>query len=277
MPSPDDSRDPRVYMAAERTFLAWIRTGLALMGFGFVVARFGLFLRELAVASGSPPLAASGVSLPLGTALVLIGVVVNVLAAVVHIRLIRGLNAGAQVVGRPSFIALGVAALLAAGGIVMAFYLGSGQASPATPSTIRPNIIQKEGPTSMQTGDGVISKPSRYSVPETLDRLETILRDKGVTVFARVDHSGAAEKVGMKMPPTQVLIFGNPKGGTPAMLAAPLTAIDLPLKALAWQDGDGKVWLSYNDVAYLKRRFGLSDDAIKGLAAATPLIEQAAN
>jgi len=129
----------------------------------------------------------------------------------------------------------------------------------------------------MKSGEGIISKPSRHSVPETLDHLEAALREKGVKVFARVDHSGEAEKVGLKMPPTQVLIFGNPKAGTPTMLAAPTVAIDLPLKALAWQDGDGKVWLSYNDVEYLKRRFGLTDDAIKGIAAATPLIEQAAN
>lgn len=76
----------------------------------------------------------------------------------------------------------------------------------------------------MKSGDGIISKPSKFSVPETLDRLEAILRSKGITVFARVDHSGEAEKVGMKMPPTQVLIFGNPKGGTPLMLAAPTSA-----------------------------------------------------
>ena len=118
----------------------------------------------------------------------------------------------------------------------------------------------------MKTGDGIVSKASKLSVPETLDRLEAILRAKGITVFARIDHSGEAEKVGLKMPPTQVLIFGNPKGGTPMMLAAPTSAIDLPWKALAWQDADGGVWLSYNDPQYLKRRFGLSDDDIKGIA-----------
>jgi len=128
----------------------------------------------------------------------------------------------------------------------------------------------------MKSGDGIISKPSKSSVPETLDRLEAILRAKGITVFARIDHSGEAEKVGMKMPPTQVLIFGNPKGGTPLMLAAPTSAIDLPLKALAWQDSDGSVWLSYNDPEYLKRRFGVDDDVIKAIAAASALIEQAA-
>jgi uncharacterized protein (DUF302 family) len=127
----------------------------------------------------------------------------------------------------------------------------------------------------MKSGDGIISKPSKTSVAETLDRLEAILRAKGITVFARIDHSGEAEKVGMKMPPTQVLIFGNPKGGTPLMLAAPTSAIDLPLKALAWQDSDGSVWLSYNDPEYLKRRFGVSDADIKAIAAVSTVIEQA--
>jgi uncharacterized protein (DUF302 family) len=127
----------------------------------------------------------------------------------------------------------------------------------------------------MKTGDGIVSMPSKYSVPETLDRLEAALQAKGIRVFARVDHSGEAEKVGMKMPATQLLIFGNPKAGTPVMLAAPTSAIDLPLKALAWQDHDGKVWLSYNDPAYLQRRFGLSDSDVKTLAGIGSLLESA--
>ena len=77
----------------------------------------------------------------------------------------------------------------------------------------------------MNSGEGIISKPSKYSVPETVHRLETILESKGIKVFALVDHSGEAEKAGLKMPPTQLLIFGNPKGGTPVMLAAPTAAI----------------------------------------------------
>ena len=124
-------------------------------------------------------------------------------------------------------------------------------------------------------GEGIISKPSKYSVPETLHRLETILTAKGIQVFALVDHSGEAEKAGLKMPPTQLLIFGNPKGGTPVMLAAPTAAIDLPLKALAWEDASGKVWLSYNDPAYIQHRFNLSDDVMKPLAGVGALIEQA--
>ncbi len=267
-----DSSDPRVYLAAERTFLAWIRTGLALMGFGFVVARFGLFLRELAAAGGGSAGTAPGFSLPLGTALVLIGVGVTVSASLHHVRLIARINQGTEVAARPSVLALVVALLLSAAGLAMAAYLGSDQTTKVGLST-----AHKEGIFGMKSGEGIISKPSKHSVPETLDRLEAVLREKGIKVFARVDHSGEAEKVGMKMPPTQVLIFGNPKAGTPAMLAAPTTAIDLPLKALAWQDSDGKVWLSYNDVEYLKRRFGLNDDTIKGIAAAAPIIELAAN
>ncbi|MGA2880879.1 MAG: DUF302 domain-containing protein [Bryobacteraceae bacterium] len=127
----------------------------------------------------------------------------------------------------------------------------------------------------MNPENGIISKPSKYSVPETLHRLETILTAKGIKVFALVDHSGEAEKAGLKMPPTQLLIFGNPQGGTPAMLAAPTAAIDLPLKALAWQDAKGQVWLSYNDPAYIQHRFGLNDDLMKPLAGIGALIEQA--
>src|ERR1700684_2402060 len=112
----------------------------------------------------------------------------------------------------------------------------------------------------MQTADGIITKPSPYSVPQTLHRLTTILQEKNITVFARIDHSGEAEKAGLKMPPTQLLIFGNPKGGTPVMLAAPTSAIDLPWKALAWQDTSGQVWLSYNDAAFIQHRFGLNAD-----------------
>ena len=127
----------------------------------------------------------------------------------------------------------------------------------------------------MNSGEGIISKPSKYSVPETLQRLEAILTAKGIRVFARIDHSGEAEKAGLKMPPTQLLIFGNPKGGTPVMLAAPTAAIDLPLKALAWQDASGQVWLSYNDPAYIQRRYGLTADDIKPLAGMGAVIEQA--
>jgi len=115
--------------------------------------------------------------------------------------------------------------------------------------------------------EGLVSRPSRYSVPETIDRLAAVLKSKGMTVFARIDHAAEARNVGLEMRPAQLLIFGNPKGGTPLMAAAPTAAIDLPLKALAWEDAERKVWLGYNSPAWLKERHGIlgMDDAIAGL------------
>jgi uncharacterized protein (DUF302 family) len=118
----------------------------------------------------------------------------------------------------------------------------------------------------MQQEEGIVKIPSRHSVDETVDKLNTILKSKAVTLFALVDHSGEAEKVGMKMPPTKLLIFGNPKGGTPLMLAAPSAAIDLPLKILIAEDSDGKVWISYNSVDYLKERHGLPESLLPNIA-----------
>ncbi len=123
--------------------------------------------------------------------------------------------------------------------------------------------------------NGIITLSSAHSVPATLDRLEAILRSKNITVFARVDHSGEAQKVGLQMPPTQLLIFGNPKGGTPIMVAAPVSAIDLPLKALAWQDAEGKVFLSYNDPQYLQQRFSLPAELLAPITAPTALLQKA--
>jgi len=118
-----EERDPRTYFAAERTFLAWIRTGLALMGFGFVVARFGLFLRELRSATGDIPQQSSGFSLVTGTGLVLLGVVINVAATFQHLRIVRDLNAGRDVTGRPSVTGVSLAVLLAVIGLAMSVYL----------------------------------------------------------------------------------------------------------------------------------------------------------
>jgi len=122
---------------------------------------------------------------------------------------------------------------------------------------------------------GILDIPSPYSVPETITRLEAILKEKGVAIFARIDHSGEAAKVNLSMPPTQLLIFGNPKGGTPLMLAAPSTAIDLPLKALAWQDLQGKVWLSYNSPEYLQQRHGFPSDLIRNISGVAALLQKA--
>lgn len=127
----------------------------------------------------------------------------------------------------------------------------------------------------MHTAPGIVTKPSPHPVPAILDRLAGILRAKGIAIFARIDHSGEAAKVGIAMPATELLIFGNPRAGTPIMLAAPLSAIDLPLKALAWEDREGKVWLSYNDPDYLKGRFALSDELVGAIAGIGSLVDHA--
>jgi uncharacterized protein (DUF302 family) len=127
----------------------------------------------------------------------------------------------------------------------------------------------------VQKEEGIVKFPSHHSVDETVDKLKTILQSKGVTLFALVDHSGEAEKVGLKMPPTKLLIFGNPRGGTPLMLAAPSVAIDLPLKILVAEDSQGKVWISYNSPEYLKERHGLPADLLPNIAVVETLAKAA--
>lgn len=126
------------------------------------------------------------------------------------------------------------------------------------------------------TTNGIISKQSNHSVDETVQKLKETLKAKGVTLFALVDHSGEAEKVGMKMLPTRLLIFGNPKAGTPLMLATPSSAIDLPLKILVWEDAQKKVWVSYNSPEYLQQRHGLPKDLLANISVVEPLAEKAA-
>jgi uncharacterized protein (DUF302 family) len=126
------------------------------------------------------------------------------------------------------------------------------------------------------SGNGIIQKTSNHSVDETVAKLKSILQAKGVMLFALVDHSGEAEKVGMRMPPTKLLIFGSPKAGTPLMLAAPSIAIDLPLKILVWQDSQGKTQISYNSPEYLKERHGLPQDLLANIAVVETLAAAAA-
>ena len=129
----------------------------------------------------------------------------------------------------------------------------------------------------MSQANGIIDNLSRHSVEETVERLRGILQSKGVTLFAIVDHSGEAEKVGMTMRPTKLLLFGSPKAGTPLMQAAPSVAIDLPLKILVWEDGQGKVWISFNSPAYLQQRHGIPPDLIQNIAVAETLAAKAAD
>jgi len=124
--------------------------------------------------------------------------------------------------------------------------------------------------------NGIVTIASRHSVDETVAKLQQILLAQGVQLFAVIDHSGEAQKVGMEMLPTKLLIFGNPKAGTPLMLASPSIAIDLPLKALVWQDGGGKAWISYNAPQYLRSRHGLPQELVPNIAAMERLVRKAA-
>jgi len=124
--------------------------------------------------------------------------------------------------------------------------------------------------------NGIVDKLSNHSVDETVEKLKGILQSKGVTLFAMIDHSGEAAKVEMKMRPTKLLIFGNPKGGTPLMLAAPSSAIDLPLKILVWEDEQGKAWVSYNSPRYLQKRHGFPENLVQNIAVVETLAAKAA-
>ena len=127
----------------------------------------------------------------------------------------------------------------------------------------------------MANENGLVQAASHYSLDETIKRLQTAFGEKGLQVFAVVDHSGEAAKVGLKMRPTKVLIFGSPKGGTPLMVAVPSLAFDLPLKALVAEDAEGKVWVTYNSPEYLRERHGVPQDLIKNLAGAGVVIGKA--
>ena len=118
----------------------------------------------------------------------------------------------------------------------------------------------------MLNNNGIIHQPSSHSVDDTMQRLLELLRTKGITLFALVDHSGEAGKVGLKMPPTKLAIFGNPRGGTPVMLAAPTSALDLPLKILVSEDAEGAVWLSFNSADFLQARHNIPAE-FRGLLA----------
>ena len=122
--------------------------------------------------------------------------------------------------------------------------------------------------------NGMVHLSSPYSVPETIQRIEALLQERGLAIFCRVDHSGEAEKAGLKMRPTQLILFGNPAVGTPVMVASPSIAIDLPLKALIWEEADGKVWVSYNSPEYLKQRHNVPAELVKNISAVGPILQK---
>ena len=118
--------------------------------------------------------------------------------------------------------------------------------------------------------------PTQHSVAEVLNRVQTLARVRGTTIFAQIDFSGDAERSGLVLRPTGLVILGNPKGGTPLMVATPTAAIDLPLKVLAWEDAQGQIWVAYNDPEYVRARHGFPADLVKNIAALGALVEAAA-
>jgi uncharacterized protein (DUF302 family) len=140
-------------------------------------------------------------------------------------------------------------------------------------------VITTNGDASMANENppsGVILIPASRSVAATIDRLESLVRERGISIFARIDFSGDAARAGLTMRPEQLLVFGNPKAGTPLMIASPAAGLDLPIKALAFEDEAGKTWLAYNDPHYIVQRHGLAEALAANLAAVIPLLEQAA-
>jgi uncharacterized protein (DUF302 family)/uncharacterized membrane protein YidH (DUF202 family) len=273
MDKPESSQaTPRDYLAAERTFLAWIRTGLALMGLGFVLARFGIFLRQFNFMRPGAGTASFAPSLWFGTALLLLGVAVCVWSLSRYLRLVRSMRAGSASFSHPSTLAVAVAGILAVLGLAMGYYLMSTRHVAAGASL----NAQQEASMSTVADNGVVRVASQHTVGDTVAKLESILQAKNVKLFTIVDHSGEAERAGLKMPNTKLLIFGNPKAGTPLMLTSPGIALDLPLKILVAEDGTGKVWISYNSPAYLQQRHNLPAELLPNIAVIEALASNAA-
>jgi uncharacterized protein (DUF302 family) len=127
----------------------------------------------------------------------------------------------------------------------------------------------------MQHAPGIISYPSPYSADDTVSRLKTSIAGKGLQLFAHIDHGAGAVQAGLQMPPSHVLIFGNAKAGTPLMVASPLLALDLPLKALIWQDADSKVWISHNSPEFLAERHAIPAELVKNISGVEGLVKTA--
>ncbi len=130
-------------------------------------------------------------------------------------------------------------------------------------------------PTNPPSIEGIITKQSSFSSEETVKRLQEAIHSRGLTIFAHINHSEEARKIGLTMQEAEVLIFGNPKGGTPLMIASPILALDLPLKVLVWQSSDGRVWASYASTAYLAARYSIPQELTGNIAGIDVVVESA--
>jgi len=233
-------------------------------------SRFGLFLPQAQATRRATAARLYGLSLWFGIALIAVGVLVNVFADGTTSAWSGELDRGRTEHPRPSTEVVAIAFYPALVGRAMAIYLVS--ARRFTGSQFENST---ETSMALNKGEGIINLASNQSVDQTVEKLKQVLRAKGVNLFALVDHSGEAEKVGMKMRPTKLLIFGSPRGGTPVMLAAPGIAIDLPLKILIWEDSQGRVWVSYNSPAYLQERHGVPQELLQNIAVVETLAAKA--
>src|SRR6202008_851945 len=248
-----------------------IRTGIALMGLGFVLARFGLFLQEFNHLQPDFQVKQYGISLWLGIALILMGVSICVLSTLRHLRMLRQLQAGESLYMHKPRLVIGVAVALVILGLVMAGYLIF-----ANPKAIVHASMREEHPMPTSEENGIVRIPGNHPVDQTVAKLQGILQAKGVKLFVVVDHSGEAASAGLKMPNTKLLIFGDPKAGTPLSLASPTAALDFPLKILVAEDATGKTWISYNSPSYLQARHGLPADLLPNIAVIDALASKAA-
>ena len=214
MANPSDDAEKATltdYLAAERTLLSWVRTGLALIGFGLV-----LVLDEPNLVQNGHSGVSSGFALWSGTVLIVVGVIANAYAGWHHLCTVRALERGQKDCTPRLIQAVWIALFLGLAGLAMAIYL----------ICVRISADRKGASMVVNPGSGIINVASSHSVDGTVEKLKEILAAKGVTLFALVDHSGEAEKAGLAMHPTKLLIFGSPKAGTPVMLAAPSIALD---------------------------------------------------
>jgi uncharacterized protein (DUF302 family) len=190
-----------------------------------------------------------------------------------YLRLLAMMRRGSGSFGDPSTLAVAMAIFLAVLGLVMSYYVISTRNVPANSI---PDSREVSMPAPANSINGIVRIASQHSVAETVSKLEGMLRAKNVKIFTVVDHSGEAEKAGLKLPNTKLLIFGSPKAGTPLMQAAPSAALDLPLKILVAEDPSGKVWVSYNSPAYLQERHHLPEDLLPNIGVIAALAGEAA-
>jgi len=291
--SPDRHPNAQTRVAIERTLLAWIRTGLAMMGFGFVLDRFGFFLGELSRVS-HVGVRSVHVSLWSGIFLIALGAAVNLGAAVLSYPVLVRARSGENDLPGTWKLGLALAVLTALGGTAIAVLLfvtgpaeGAGvRITPPSGYRERSHTMRSDMSSANasppappeQAASGLVSVPCRHNAAQTLERLEAVLKQKGIRLFARIDHAAGAREAGLSLRPTTVLLFGNPQAGTPLMQTQQTIGIDLPLKALVWEDEAGRAWLTYNDPRYLAERHGVRDhpESVQAMTASLQALAAAA-